>query len=367
LFDRFRRKVKKQTQEAPPTDRIPWSLRSWQGAVITTILTNGNLLTWKEIQEVTGLEEKPLNKALFDLLDSEEIYKVKGTQDGPDRYKVSDKFHHFYSEFYNPKTRIIKWIGQWRDPRKLDFSLDHEHFFLEGRHLDDFSKELICQAKSEVQIINPFIQDCDLSNTLVDAKKRGVNVQIITRSPADKQYPERLKKKEEYHLRLKQEDISLIYEEKVHAKLIMVDHTVAIVSSMNFYPESSAGVSWEVGLVSTDTKVVRSISGAFSRVRLNALKAIEKVVSNENPENLVKKTVPIHEKSESYTLEDKRREYPKAYEKWTPEEDSALTREYKNGVSIFMIAKTHQRQPSAIRARLAKLMLLSSEEPQEST
>jgi phosphatidylserine/phosphatidylglycerophosphate/cardiolipin synthase-like enzyme len=53
--------------------------------------------------------------------------------------------------------------------------------------------------------------------------------------------------------------ITLIYKKKVHAKLLVVDRAVTIASSMNFYPDSSAGVSWEAGLVSTDPKVVWSV------------------------------------------------------------------------------------------------------------
>jgi len=163
------------------------------------------------------------------------------------------------SKFFNlRKTELTSWIGQWKKVRKLDFSLEHEHFFLEGRHLDDFSKELISHAKSEVLVVNPFIQDCDLSNTLREVKKKGIEVQIITRPPNDK-HPEYLKRKQEYHAKLKQDGITLIYKKKVHAKLLVVDRAVTIASSMNFNPYSSAGVSWEAGLVSTDPKVVESV------------------------------------------------------------------------------------------------------------
>jgi phosphatidylserine/phosphatidylglycerophosphate/cardiolipin synthase-like enzyme len=97
-------------------------------------------------------------------------------------------------------------------------------------------------------------------------KKKGINVNVITRPPKD-QYPDKLVRKQEYHQRLKDEGISLVYKEKVHAKLIVVDTVIAISSSMNFFPESSAGVSWEAGLVSIDQQVVDSIvSSPFSRL-----------------------------------------------------------------------------------------------------
>lgn len=262
----MRKKLKGQVSEREKSDKILWSLRSWQGKILSAIISRGRPLTWKEIHAATGLDEKSLNKALSDLISTEEIYRIDEPTKTNVEYQVAQKLYATYSEYYNKqKTKLIKWISQWKEVRKLDFSLENEHFFLEGMHLDDFSKELVCHAESEVLVVNPFIQDCDLSNTLRDAKKRGVNVLVITRSPRDK-HPEYLKNKQEYLSKLDKEGIKLVYSEKVHAKIIVVDKGVAIISSMNFYPESSAGVSWEAGLVSTDTNVVESIVDSLSKL-----------------------------------------------------------------------------------------------------
>jgi len=48
---------------------------------------------------------------------------------------------------------------------------------------------------------------------------------------------------------------------------------------------------------------------------------------------------------------------PRAYEKWSPDEDAKLTTLFQSGSSVKEIAKTLQRQPSAICSRLAKLSL----------
>ena len=261
----------KPTLESEATARPQWRPRSWQGLVIRAIVQSGRPLTWREIQEATGLDKKSLNRALFELISSEDIYKIESNTNAESKYNISDERLQIYSELYNPKTELVKWIAQWKEIRNLDFSIEHEHFFLERRHLDDFSKELISHAKFDVLIANPYIQDCDLSNTLIEASKNGINVQIITRPPEDK-HPEYLKKKQEYHSKLKQEGISLFYDAKVHAKLIVVDSTIAAVSPMNFYADSSAGVSWEAGLVSTNQKVVNSIANAFSKVLANTSK-----------------------------------------------------------------------------------------------
>ena len=266
---------KKSTLESEATARPEWSPRSWQGSVLRAIAQNGIPLTWREIQEATGLDKKSLNRALFDLHSAGDIYKIENDSDAKSKYNISDERFQIYSELYNPKTELVKWIAQWKEIRNLDFSIEHEHFFLERRHLDDFSKELISHAKFDVLIANPFIQDCDLSNTLIEASKNGINVQIITRPPEDK-HPEYLKKKQDYHSKLEQEGISLFYDAKVHAKLIVVDSAIAAVSSMNFYADSSAGVSWEAGLVSSNQKVVNSIANAFSKVLANTSKVSEK-------------------------------------------------------------------------------------------
>ena len=49
--------------------------------------------------------------------------------------------------------------------------------------------------------------------------------------------------------------------------------------------------------------------------------------------------------------------YPQAYERWTDQEDEELSRIYGQGKAIAKIAERFQRQPSAIRSRLAKLGL----------
>lgn len=274
MLRRMIKQSEKPALESEATARPQWRTRSWQGLVIRAIVQSGRPLTWREIQDATDLGKKLLNWALFELISSKDIYKIESNNNAESEYNISDERFQIYSELYNPKTELVKWIAQWKEIRNLDFSIKHEHFFLERRHLDDFSKELISHAKFDVLIANPYIQDCDLSNTLMEASKNGINVQIISRPPEDK-HSKYLKKKQDYHSKLKQEGISLFYDAKVHAKLIVVDRAIAIISSMNFYADSSAGVSWEAGLVSTNQKVVNSIANSFSKVLADTPKVTE--------------------------------------------------------------------------------------------
>lgn len=59
-------------------------------------------------------------------------------------------------------------------------------------------------------------------------------------------------------------------------------------------------------------------------------------------------------------FEEIRAEYPKAYERWTEEEDANLKQAYETCKEIEALANTFQRQPGAIRSRLTKLGLRES-------
>jgi DNA helicase-4 len=62
-------------------------------------------------------------------------------------------------------------------------------------------------------------------------------------------------------------------------------------------------------------------------------------------------------KRKAYTVEAVRAKYPKAYVKWDPTEDEALTTEFRENLDIKSIAERHGRQPGAIRSRLQRLGL----------
>lgn len=63
----------------------------------------------------------------------------------------------------------------------------------------------------------------------------------------------------------------------------------------------------------------------------------------------------------AYTLEEVRKTHPRAYMKWTRDEDQALAKQFKEGIPIPELGKLHSRKPGAIRSRLAKLGLLKPE------
>lgn len=64
-------------------------------------------------------------------------------------------------------------------------------------------------------------------------------------------------------------------------------------------------------------------------------------------------------KRKTFSMDQVRKKYPKAYEKWTSEEDKLLRKEFQEGLTNSEIAKLHQRKSGAIHARLKKLGLIS--------
>ena len=62
-----------------------------------------------------------------------------------------------------------------------------------------------------------------------------------------------------------------------------------------------------------------------------------------------------------HSIDEIRREHPKAYEKWTVDDDNNLRQMYREGRDIAGLAAKFQRKPGAIRARLTKLGLLQPE------
>ena len=242
--------------------------------MLKAIVING-AKTWLEIRDFTGLSSDSLNVALS------ELYTDGVLEKKPDgTYWVKHDTYREYMEFFEKfktslkmmvtnlymavkfsdqkQKELINWIAQWRKVKQLDFSLENKHFFLEGRYLDDISKELISHAKSEVLVANPYVQNCDLSNLLRDVSKQGVEVTLITRPPNRED-------RKEYHRFMKDDGININYNKSAHAKLITVDRAVAVASSMNFYSGSSAGASWEAGIISVEEKVVESVVDSILR------------------------------------------------------------------------------------------------------
>jgi hypothetical protein len=86
-------------------------------------------------------------------------------------------------------------------------------------------------------------------------------------------------------------------------------------------------------------------------------KMVGQLINRLEPVNIEESR--IDENNISDSQDEIKKIYPRAYEKWTSNEDQQLTIEYKQAKSIPQIAVIHQRKTIAIRSRLTKLGLIS--------
>jgi phosphatidylserine/phosphatidylglycerophosphate/cardiolipin synthase-like enzyme len=152
---------------------------------------------------------------------------------------------------------LTQWLTQWASARPINQPLAAKHFFIEGMRLEELARDAIAQAKDEVLVTTPYLDNCFLVTALQEARNRRANVKIITRRPNskdDKEYS-----KLECQGLLRKIGISIHYDNTIHAKIIVIDQTIAIVSSMNIYSGSTGGGSLEAGIVTFEKGVVESI------------------------------------------------------------------------------------------------------------
>ncbi len=56
-----------------------------------------------------------------------------------------------------------------------------------------------------------------------------------------------------------------IYNNNIHAKIILLDEKISIVSSINFTKYPMSGITWEAGIVSIYPKTVNSIKESIKK------------------------------------------------------------------------------------------------------
>ena len=152
---------------------------------------------------------------------------------------------------------LIQGLIQWVASKPINLAVESKQFFLEGLRLEELARDLIEKAKDEILVTSPYVDGCHPITLLTEAKDRRVNVRIVTTRPKkDKDDV----KKVECHALLRKKGVNIHYINTIHAKIIIIDHKVAIVSSMNLYSGSTGGGLLEAGIVSFESKVVESAS-----------------------------------------------------------------------------------------------------------
>lgn len=159
---------------------------------------------------------------------------------------------------------IISSTEHWLKLEKPETSLEKDHFYLEGHHLDTFAKFAITQAFNTIIVVNPFMDRSTPTQLLIKAKRNGRTVVIVTRN-TNSPYIKKI------HEWLKDAGITMLYHDDIHAKIIIIDDSLAVVSSMNFIKNATAGISWEAGIISTSKGVVETIKASIADLNLKKI------------------------------------------------------------------------------------------------
>ena len=220
---------------------------SWRGRIIRAIVLNG-ANTRNAILKATKLKEEELEQALKELFQANLLEEREQGKFWVNR-ELYGKCKSYFEEL---QETLIDWVQKWRRQERVESILDHKlsHFYLANRLLSKFSESLIEQAKQEILVTNPFVKRCHISDALILMSEKGINVKLVTRSIEPEQFKRELFAK----------GVAITYDESIHAKLIVVDRRVGIVSSMNFYAGSSGGACWEAGIATIARSVVNSIT-----------------------------------------------------------------------------------------------------------
>ena len=221
------------------------------GRIIRSIVLDGNY-TREKI-----LEKTHLDKDKFDTL-LDELFRVGliEQKDGNRLCINSSKLYIEYKNYWmNVQRDQISFVNKWISQERIEAKANH--FFLEDRLLDRFFEDMLENARAEVLVTTPYAEECSISNSLVLMSQKGIDVELVTRKPTEQHHQNEEKRR--CLSKLEKAGIFIVYDESIHAKLIVIDRTVAVVSSMNFVTNSSGGACWEAGMATFDANIVQSI------------------------------------------------------------------------------------------------------------
>ena len=129
-----------------------------------------------------------------------------------------------------------------------------------GDLLDRLCKDLIDFSKKNILVVNPFVDRCTLSDKLGDACLHDKAVILLTRSPLSEYYENIRSSRQKYHGILIQNGVKIMYNDRIHSKIILSDNELGIVSSMNFKSESSSGKIHEAGMITWQKDTIASLN-----------------------------------------------------------------------------------------------------------
>ena len=232
---------------------------SYKGRILKAIAVDG-ARTWKDLQELTGFSPPTINTVLRELFNIDAIYKTKDNE-----YRVAKDIYKDYVSFFSENSKsdaspilkvkeedqknIVREFQNWVSLKKLQ--LADNHLFLDGSRLDGLTNHLVENVRKELLIVNPFLDKANIVNMIRERAQEGIKSRILTRSPDPS--------KKEFIDNLNEYGIEVFTNDSIHAKIMIFDRGVTVVSSMNLYAYSVGGGSWEAGIATSSDVLISDI------------------------------------------------------------------------------------------------------------
>jgi len=132
---------------------------------------------------------------------------------------------------------------------------------ISDKYIYDYINNLILTAEKNIVMVSPWIHTCrHLLDNLVDALNKKIKVTIVTRDPT-------LFKKDEKTENLdfvKDKGAKIVYDNHLHAKIILIDGETVIISSANLTSHSLANTH-ELGVYSKNKDLVQDTKKCIER------------------------------------------------------------------------------------------------------
>lgn len=243
----------------------PKFLDSYKGRIIKAIAIDG-ARTWGDLQELTGFNPKTINGVLSELFSIDAIYKTSNGE-----YRVAKDLYLDYKNYFvdsrkgegatvlkvkqEDQNSIIQEFQGWLDLKKI--AITDNHVFLEGSRLNGLTNHLVENVRTELLIANPYIDKADILNDMKRLAQKGIKIKILTRPPETSDKADLIETLQAY-------GIEVFTNKSVHAKIMVFDRGVAIISSMNLYAFSVGGGSWEAGIATSSGDAVSEVLNRLS-------------------------------------------------------------------------------------------------------
>ncbi len=251
-----------------------WTLK---GDILTQIIIYGvgdleGVLEFAEMSLNEEYTKSEIIQAFNELVNAGELsLNPMGYYDAPPQ--LVEDYHYFQQnmdeyleplydddDFPEPEITlhgIVKSATAWVKLQEPQIILKSEQCYLEGHYLDSFIRFIFTRAEKTIIAVSPFFDLSFHVQLLIKAKQTGKTVVLLTRPPTGP-YVKKL------HQILSDKGLKLLYHKDLHAKLIVVDDLLAVVSSMNFQQRAAAGITWEAGLVTLNKEIVDSIVSSLA-------------------------------------------------------------------------------------------------------